>query len=220
MPNVNPGPITKVLIYSPFELLRSAWKSLLADQAFIQVVGEAKDLDTLQARAANTSPQTLFIDDPDFDGQLVEQLRVQMPDSGLLVLGDEYPLADLVQWMQAGVTGFVSRDVTVSELARAIIATGRGELWLPPKIAGKALAALASRENLVSKEPIETLSEREADVLRMLVKGMTNKDIAQSLILSVRTVEAHLRSIYGKLGAHSRTEAALWAVRSGHFEED
>jgi len=220
MLNANPGPITTVFIYSPFELIRSAWKSLLADQAFIQVVGEANDLATLQARATSISPHTLFIDALDLDKQLVEQMQVQMLNSGLLVLGDEYPLTDLVQWMQAGVTGFISRDVTVSELARAIIATGRGELWLPPKIAGKALAALASRENLVSGEPIETLSERETDVLRMLVKGMTNKDIAQSLILSVRTVEAHLRSIYGKLGAHSRTEAALWAVRSGHFEEE
>lgn len=219
MLNANPDPITTVFVYSPFELMRSAWKSLLADQAYIQIVGEANDLATLQARATSISPHTLFIDAPGLDKQLVEQLQAQMLNSGLLVLGDEYPLADLVQWMQAGVTGFVSRDASISELARAVIATGRGELWLPSRIAGKALAALASGGNPVLGDLVEPLSEREADVLRLLVKGMANKDIAQTLILSVRTVEAHLRSIYGKLGVHSRTEAALWAVRKGYAEE-
>ncbi|KAA3644002.1 MAG: DNA-binding response regulator [Chloroflexi bacterium] len=219
MSNASPGTITNVFIYSPFALLRSAWKSLLADQAFIRVIGDAHDLATLGARAASASPHTIFIDDPGLDKQLVERLQAQSSANGLLVLGVEYPLADLVQWMQAGVTGFVSRDAPVSELARAMIATGRGEMWLPPSIAGKALAALARGEHSPQDDLVEPLSERETDVLRLLVKGMANKDIAQTLILSVRTVEAHLRSVYGKLGVHSRTEAALWAVRNGYFEE-
>ena len=69
-------------------------------------------------------------------------------------------------------------------------------------------------------ELIEPLSDREMEVLRLLAQGLTNKAIAQSLILSVRTVEAHLRSIFGKLGVHSRTEAALWAVKHGYGRDE
>lgn len=77
----------------------------------------------------------------------------------------------------------------------------------------------APSESLPPDRLIEPLSEREADVLRLLAQGLTNKDIAQTLILSVRTVEAHLRSVYGKLGVRSRTEAALWAVKHGYNPE-
>jgi DNA-binding NarL/FixJ family response regulator len=108
----------------------------------------------------------------------------------------------------------------VGDLARAIIAAGRGEIALPPHIAGRALAALARGEPASDEGLIEPLSERELEVLRLLAQGLTNKDMAQTLILSVRTVEAHLRNIFGKLGVRSRTEAALWAVTHGYAGDE
>jgi DNA-binding NarL/FixJ family response regulator len=81
------------------------------------------------------------------------------------------------------------------------------------------LVALARGES-AAQSLVEPLSEREIEVLRLLAHGSTNKDIAQTLILSVRTVEAHLRNIYGKLGVRSRTEAALWAVKHGYGAEE
>ena len=107
----------------------------------------------------------------------------------------------------------------MAELDRAIIAVGRGEIALPPSIAARALAALARGET-IKGDLIEALSEREVEVLQLLAQGMTNKDIAQTLILSVRTVEAHLRSIFGKLGVRSRTEAALWATEHGYRPQE
>jgi DNA-binding NarL/FixJ family response regulator len=77
------------------------------------------------------------------------------------------------------------------------------------------LAVLAHGDR-TERHPIDPLTEREAEVLRLLAQGLTNKDIAQALIISVRTVEAHLRNIYAKLGVDSRTEAALWSVRNGY----
>ena len=106
----------------------------------------------------------------------------------------------------------------MSALARAIIAAGRGEIVLPPSIATQALLALARGEPLES-DLIEPLTDREVEVLRLLGQGLTNKDIAQTLILSVRTVDAHLRSIFAKLGVRSRTEAALWMVKHGEYLE-
>jgi DNA-binding NarL/FixJ family response regulator len=114
--------------------------------------------------------------------------------------------------LQAGAAGVLSRDATLPELTRALIAASRGEIVLPPELAARTLAALA-RGEVRSGQNIETLTEREREVLTLLAKGMTNKDIAQTLFLSVRTVEAHLRNVYGKLGVATRTEAVLWAMQ-------
>lgn len=122
--------------------------------------------------------------------------------------------------LQAGITGCLSREEPVAELSRAIIAVGRGEIVLPPSLAVRALAVLARGDTGGNGGLIEPLSERESEVLRLLAQGLTNKDIAQTLILSVRTVEAHLRNIFGKLGVRSRTEAALWAAKHGYTPED
>jgi DNA-binding NarL/FixJ family response regulator len=121
--------------------------------------------------------------------------------------------------LQAGANGCVARDDPVGDLARAVIAAGRGEIVLPPAIAARALLVLA-RGGPTTDTLIEPLSDREVEVLRLLADGHTNKDIAQALLISVRTVEAHLRSIYGKLNVRSRTEAVLWAVRRGYGPQD
>ena len=78
---------------------------------------------------------------------------------------------------------------------------------------------MLARGERLEGDLVEPLSARETEVLGLLARGLTNKDIAQSLMLSVRTVEAHLRSIFGKLAVGSRTEAALWAVRHGYGED-
>ena len=137
-----------------------------------------------------------------------------MPEVGLLCLVDAYDLNQVVTLLQAGAAGVLSRNATLPELTRALIAASRGEIVLPPELAAQALASLA-RGGLGAQQNIETLTDRERDVLTLLAKGMTNKDIAQTLFLSVRTVEAHLRNIYGKLNVASRTEAVLWAVQHG-----
>ena len=88
---------------------------------------------------------------------------------------------------------------------------------MPPEIALQALTVLARGEPTGPEDLIEPLlTDREVDVLRLLAQGLTNKDIAQTLILSVRTIDAHLRSIFAKLSVRSRTEAVLWAVKHGY----
>ena len=136
----------------------------------------------------------------------------------MLFLVQSDDLAEIVPLLQAGATGFVSRNDSVGDLVRAIVAAGRGELVLPSTLAARALTALARGES-VGSHPTEALSQRETEVVRLLGQGLTNKDIAQTLILSVRTVETHLHNIYGKLGVCSRTEAALWAVKRGYEPE-
>lgn len=138
---------------------------------------------------------------------------------GVLAVLDEVDLTIVVPLLKVGVLGCLPADSPTSDLARALVAVGRGEIALPPSIAARALAELA-RPAAPDRRPTDDLSEREREVVDLLVRGQTNKDIAQALFLSVRTVEAHLRSIYAKLGVRSRTEAVLWAIGRSRNEGD
>ncbi len=178
------------------------------------VSGEAGGVQELARPPSPGNPQTVLIDVRHPGPDLARRLGETLPHSGLLFLVGSYGLDEILPLLRAGATGCVSRGETVSELARAIIACGRGEISLPPSVAARALAALARGES-VPASPNEPLSERETEVLHLLARGLTNKGVAQELFVSVRTVEAHIRNIFAKLGVRSRTEAALWAVEHG-----
>jgi DNA-binding NarL/FixJ family response regulator len=209
---------TQLLIYAPAALHREAWRALLIDQPSIVINGLLADVTQLAATPQPDRPATVLIDLPVPQLDVIKTLKECRPRLGLLVLVQSYDLAEIISLLKVGATGCLSRDATVSDLARAIIAAGRGEIVLPPSIATQALLALARGEPLEAG-PIEPFTDREVDVLRLLGQGLTNKDIAQTLILSVRTVDAHLRSIFSKLDVHSRTEAALWMAKHGESLE-
>jgi DNA-binding NarL/FixJ family response regulator len=205
---------THLLIFAPAELHRVAWQVLLERQPGIVIAGVIGGLEEFSHFDA-LEPTAVLVDLPSIQTDLVAQLHTAALKYGLLFLVESYDLAEIVDLLRAGATGFISRDSSVGDLSRAIIAAGRGEIVLPPELATQALVALARGER-EPEEPGVSLTEREREVLNLLAKGLTNKDIAQSLILSVRTVEAHLHNIYGKLDVASRTEAALWAVNHGY----
>lgn len=208
-------PSTRLLIYSPATLHREAWRAVLSNQPGIVVSGVLADPTHLATLLQPDQPSTLLIDlsTPQLD--LIRSLKEIDSNIGLLVLVHTYDLAEIIPLLKAGATGCLSRNETVGDLARAIIAAGRGEIVLPPALALQAVTALARGAPIEREDPIEPLTDREVEVLRFLAQGLTNKDIAQAMILSVRTIDAHLRSIFGKLNVRSRTEAALWAARNG-----
>lgn len=210
-----PKPATSVIIYSPAALYREAWRALLSGQPGLVVASVLSDLTRLSSLLEVQPPAALLVDVPTPDPTLARQCKTIIGTPGLLFLVWSYDLPDILTLLQAGATGCLSRDASPGELSRALIAVGRGELVLPPNIAARALMAL-SQSAPIRGELIEPLSEREEEVLSLLAKGNTNKEIAQTLMLSVRTVEAHMRSIFSKIGVGSRTEAALWAVRHGY----
>ncbi|HEX7975360.1 MAG TPA: response regulator transcription factor [Anaerolineales bacterium] len=181
-----------------------------------------------------SGPATILVDQLS-DTEVIFALRAKAPQAGLLILVPSYDIAEVITFLQAGAIGLISLQATTGDLARAIIAVGRGEIVLPSDIAVQTLLALAQgqmashgssgttsigsipgRESEQEAVFAEPLTGREVEVLNLLAQGLTNKDIAQSMVLSVRTVEAHLRSIFGKLDVRSRTEAVLWAVRNGY----
>lgn len=209
----------QVLILSPSPLRNAAWRALLAGQPEIAVVGAGPDLGTLVLLAAAGQQTALLADVSEGQAELARQLKAGLPQAGLLFLVPAYDLAEILPLLQGGALGCVAHSEGVPDLVRGLVAVSRGELFLPPAIAAQALVALA-RGGALALDLTEPLSEREAEILGLLAQGLTNKDIAQTLIVSVRTVEAHLRNLFAKLGVRSRTEAALWAVRHSYPRDD
>ncbi len=205
---------TRVLILSPYVLHRAAWLALLTGQPGIEVAGTFSSLDEIASFQRVPAPCTLLVDVESVQPEFVLKLQTGLPGCGLLFLVQDDQLEEILALLKAGATGVVSRNQETGDLSRAIIAASRGELVLPAKIAIQSLLFLAGNDP-AQIGPMEPLTSRENDVLGLLAQGQTNKDIAQTLFLSVRTVEAHMRTIFDKIGVRSRTEAALWAVRQG-----
>lgn len=212
---MTPAPaVIKVVILAEALLPRLAWEALLSPQPGLELWGTAANLDDLLALPMPDRQTAVLLDLKEPLQPQVLQIAEAVPNVGLLCLVDTYDLSQIVALLQAGAAGVLSRNASLPELSRALIAASRGEIVLPPELASRALTVMA-RGGLGPQKNIDSLTERERQVLVLLAKGMTNKDIAQTLFLSVRTVEAHLRNVYGKLDVASRTEAVLWAVQHG-----
>lgn len=207
--------VTRVAILSPASLPREAWKALLSVQPGIVVAGDAAEPEVLARMAHPDGSGCVLLDAGPDATDMLQRLGRQGLNWRVLVLVDACEVSQLVGLIRAGAVGVVSRDGTPAELVSGLVATARGELVLPGPLAPEVLAQLMGDRGETASS--SSLSPREADVLRLLAQGMTNKHIAQELLLSVRTVEAHLRAIYDKLGVASRTEAVLWAVRYGEI---
>ena len=188
----------RVLVISPRALVRAGLGAVLRAQPQMKVVGQVDD-----APAAA---------DLDFDIALLDECEkpLPLPFKFLALISDPN---DARFWLDAGAAGVVLETASVEELLSAIRQVVRGETFLPPSIATEVIASLAAL-GVSREESIEPLTDREREVLGLLAQGLSNKDIAQKLYLSVRTVEGHLANVYGKLQVRSRMEAALWAVQN------
>ncbi len=206
---------TNLIIYTPRRLHADAWQALLGAEVFLELLGTTDSLEQMRQWRSGEGRMAVLVDVPQPASALAARAAHDVPEAGLLFLVDDYDLETVLPLIQAGANGCISRDESHASLVRALIAVGRDELALPEQVAGDVLLALA-RDKHPKGGLIEELTEREREVLNQLAMGSTNKDIAQALMISVRTVEAHLRSVYAKLEVSSRTEAVLWAVQNDY----
>ena len=207
-----------VLIVCPHTLAREGLRLLVEQDEDMSVLGVAVGPREALELLADLQPEVVIASCGWTEGDcasIVQQLKADRPSLPVLVLSPDTRPVRVEATLAAGATGYLPLDADLDELIRGILTVGRGELTLHPAIAKGLLAHLVRRQTKDSPPHFDDLTPRERDVLAQLANGLSDRDIAQALFISVRTVQTHLAHIYEKLGIHSRIEAALIAVRQG-----
>jgi DNA-binding NarL/FixJ family response regulator/signal transduction histidine kinase len=206
----------RVLIVDDHALTRAGLRALLARFPDITVAGEAGDMLQALSEVRDLGANVVLLDVGMLgdDGlEAVRQFKATDPDSQIILLATDERDDDIFAGIRAGASGYLLKDIAPDDLAAAIRAALRGEALLQPAVAGKVvhrLSQLARGDGLH-----DALTPREAEVLRLLARGLRNKEIAHELHLAERTVSFHLANLYQKLGATSRTEALSRALARG-----
>jgi DNA-binding NarL/FixJ family response regulator len=186
----------------------------------LEVIGDAADDASGVTGVAELQPDVVIVADG-WGGEecscaeIVKKIKVDHPKTPILVISPHVENARVQMALAAGATGYLPLGVDMDELVRVLYTVSRGELTLHPSM----LPAIIQQVEVGQSKPVSPtpndLTERERDILSTLSHGLTDREIAQQLFISVRTVQSHLAHIYEKLHVHSRTEAALFAVQHG-----
>jgi two-component system response regulator NreC len=212
-----------IVLIDDHTVLRDGLKSLLELEPDLAVVGESGSGGGGIAEAERTSPRVVVTDVglPDVDGvEVTRSLRERLPETRVLVLTVHDEDSYILALIQAGASGYLLKNAAGSDLVEAVRTVASGKPWLQPEIAQR-LMSLTSGRTPPKTGPdalIEPLTPREIAVLKLLAGAASNREIAERLGISPRTVETHLANIYGKLLVRGRTEAMLWAIRAGMVE--
>ena len=210
----------KVILADDHHIVRAGIRQLLESAKDIEVIAEAGDGEEAQALIQKHKPDVAVLDIqmPKASGiEVTRWVRSHLPGVGVLILTayDDEPYVMAV--LQAGANGYVLKTAKTEELIQAVRDVYEGKSALDPSITQKLMSNLFKRSE---KTPIESLTDRELDVLRLAAKGFTNKAIGVQLSISDRTVQGHLAHIFAKLQATSRTEAVMRGVSLGWISQN
>jgi NarL family two-component system response regulator LiaR len=209
----------RVLIADDHAFVREGTRRILEQEKDIDVVAEASDGEEAFRLSVDLKPDVVLMDIsmPKLDGiEATKKIKEQNPSIVILILTAYDDDQFIFSLLEAGAAGYLLKSVHGREIVEAIRAVYAGESVLHPSVARKVLNRFGQiRDKPQKKESFEELSDREMEVLKLVTKGLSNKDIADELFLSIRTVQGHLGNIFNKLMVSSRTEAVVRALKEG-----
>jgi len=210
------SPPIRLVIADDHVLVRQGVRAFLDTHADLAIVGEAEDAGGAAQVCAQLKPQVALIDlvMPGGGIAATRDIRAASPDTQVILLTSFDDSRQILAAIQAGALSCLLKDIDADGLADAIRRTARGEAVLHPRVAGYLLDAIRRGAN-PGEEPLATLSEREREVLALMAEGMSNQVIGEKLGISEKTVKTHVSNILAKLGVADRTQAAVYAWKSG-----
>ena len=220
-----PEPI-RTMIVDDHALFRRGLEMVLDEEPDIELVGQASDGAEAVEKAAESLPDVVLMDIrmPRSSGiEACRAMKEAAPSAKIIILTISDEEEDLFEAIRAGASGYLLKDIPLDEVAEAVRAVDGGQSLINPSMAGKLLtefATLARRdgEARAQEVPAPKLTDREMQVLKLVARGMNNRDIAKELFISENTVKNHVRNILEKLQIHSRMEAVMVAVREKLIE--
>ncbi len=211
--------VIRVLIVDDHALFRRGLEMVLDGETDIEVVGEASDGQEAIEQAEKTAPDVVLMDVrmPKRSGiEATREIKEMLPSARILMLTISDDEADLYEAIKAGAAGYMLKEISIEEIGSAVRSVYQGQSLISPSMASKLLTEFATivkrREERVQL-PGPRLTERELEVLKLVAKGMNNRDIGTELFISENTVKNHVRNILDKLHLHSRMQAVVYAVR-------
>jgi NarL family two-component system response regulator LiaR len=202
----------RILLVDDHTVVRKGLRTFLSYDPELEVVGEAADGTQALSKARELTPDVVLMDlvMPGMDGiAATAAIRHELPETEVLALTSVLEDASVVGAVRAGAIGYLLKDTQAEALCQAIKAAAAGQVQLTPKAAARLMQAISAPESP------EELTERETEVLRLLAQGQSNKQIARSLNNTEKTIKTHVSRILSKLGVQSRTQATLYAIRTG-----
>src|SRR5205085_10477972 len=202
----------RILLVDDHAVVRKGLRTFLKYDSELEVVGEAADGSEALTKARELTPDVVVMDllMPGMDGiAATAAIRRELPEIEVMALTRVLEDASVVGAVRAGAIGYLLKDTQAEALCQAIKAAAAGQVQLTPKAAARLMQAISAPESP------ETLTERETDVLGLLAQGYSNKQIARSLNNTEKTIKTHVSRILAKLGVQSRTQATLYAIRTG-----
>jgi DNA-binding NarL/FixJ family response regulator len=220
------GDPIRALIVDDHALFRRGLEMVLEAEPDIELVGQASDGEEAVRKAGESLPDVVLMDIrmPRSSGiEACRALKDVAPSAKIVMLTISDEEEDLFEAIRAGASGYLLKDIPLDEVAETVRAVNGGQSLINPSMAGKLLtefAALARREDEERPQqvPAPRLTDREIQVLKLVARGMNNRDIAKELFISENTVKNHVRNILEKLQIHSRMEAVMVAVREKLIE--
>ena len=207
----------RVLVVDDQELFRRGLIMLLSGDTDIEVVGEASDGITATELAVKTAPDVILLDVrmPRRTGvEACRGIKEAVPSAKIIMLTVSDEEADLYESVKNGASGYLLKDSSIEEVAQAIRVVNEGQSLISPSMAVKLIDEFKQMSKPEREQgPALRLTDRELEVLRLVAKGLNNREVAKELFISENTVKNHVRNILEKLQLHSRMEAVMYAMR-------
>jgi DNA-binding NarL/FixJ family response regulator len=204
----------RVVVIDDHDMFRAGVRSEIGTS--VDIVGEGADVDSAVKAIVGTEPDVVLLDVhlPGGGGtEVMKQVHQRHPDIKFLALSVSDAAEDVIGVIRAGARGYVTKNISGTELVDAINRVAEGDAVFSPRLAGFVLDAFSGAIDIASvDEDLDRLSQREREVLRLIARGYAYKEVARELFISVKTVETHVSAVLRKLQLSSRHELTRWAA--------